>query len=383
MRGSARLRRELVEHLDARGCLSDPAIRRAFVAVPRECFLSDVVERDGLQRVYRDEAIVTRFDARGVPASSSSQPSLMASMLERLQLRPGHRVLEIGTGTGYNAALLTRIVGAGGRVTSVELDPATARDARRALAQVGAAARVVRGDGRSGWPRGAPYDRIVVTAAAANVQRAWYDQLRDGGLLELPLVLDRARRGQMIVTLRKDAHALCTEGVLHGHFMALRDAPGAAVPSPPPSLSAVERIDDRSRSLAQLGGPALRRLSQARRRRLLALVLSAPRGRPLGLRAARPALSLYLMIEAPGDRLVSSWPTIGVISGDGEGLALLAGGPKTFTGIDTYGVGDAEQVLLALIEGWRQHGRPGADDLQVSVDFAQAGESAAGMSWGR
>ncbi len=383
MRGSARLRRELVEQLDARGCLSDPAIRRAFVVVPRECFLSDVVKRDGLRRVYRDEAIVTRFDARGVPASSSSQPSLMASMLERLQLRPGHRVLEIGTGTGYNAALLARIVGAGGRVTSVELDPATARDARRALAQVGAAARVVRADGRSGWPRGAPYDRIVVTAAAANVQRAWYDQLRDGGLLELPLELDRDRRGQIIVTLRKGAHALSTEAVQHGHFMVLRDAPGAAVPSLPPSLSAVERSDDRLRSLAQLGGPALRRLSQARRRRLLALALSVPRRRPLGLRAARPALSLYLMIEAPGDRLISGWPTIGVISGDRDGLALLAGGPKTFTGIDVYGDGDAEQVLLALIEGWRQRGRPGADQLRFGVGFERPGEASVRMSWGR
>lgn len=150
MRGSARLRRGLVEQLVARGCLDNPAIRRAFVTVPREVFLGDVVARDGLDRIYRDQAVVTRFDERGVPASSSSQPSLMASMLQRLDVRLGDRVLEIGAGTGYNAALLAQIVGAGGTVISVELDPATARDARRALAEVGAATTVVRGDGRAG-----------------------------------------------------------------------------------------------------------------------------------------------------------------------------------------------------------------------------------------
>ncbi len=382
MRGSARLRRQLVEQLAARGCMGDQAIRRAFLAVPRDIFLRDIVAREGLDRVYRDQAVVTRLDGRGAPASSSSQPSLMAAMLERLELRPGHRVLEIGAGTGYNAALLANIVGAGGRVTSVELDPATARDARSALAEIGARATVVRTDGRGGWPRGAPYDRIVVTASSEAVPRAWHDQLRDGGLLELPLVLDRAGQGQLVVTLRKDGHALRSQAVLYGHFMSLRDAPGSAVPSPVPSLGAIERVDGRAHSLAQLGGPALRRLSRAQRRRLLALALSEPRRRALGLRASRPALSLYVTVEAPRPRLVSTWPSIGVISGDGEGLALLAGGPKTFTRIDTYGDGDGEHLLRELVDAWEQRGRPGAGALQFSIDFERAGEAAVRMGWG-
>ncbi|MBA3748099.1 MAG: methyltransferase, FxLD system, partial [Solirubrobacterales bacterium] len=136
-RASKRLRRELVEQLSANGALQSAAVRRAFLAERRERFLPEVAEREGLKRVYENQAIVTAKDERGIPASSSTQPSMMASMLEQLDLRPGQRVLEVGAGTGYNAALLARLVGARGRVVSVELDPATARRARRALARTG------------------------------------------------------------------------------------------------------------------------------------------------------------------------------------------------------------------------------------------------------
>lgn len=380
--GSARLRRQLVERLEENGCLTSPPVRRAFLTVPRERFLPEITKREGLERVYQDEAIVTSHDERGIPTSSSSQPSMMASMLEQLDLRPGQRVLEVGAGTGYNAALLAKIVGARGRVISVELDPATARRARRGLASVKSPAKLVRGDGREGWPRAGPYDRIIVTASTPTVPRAWHEQLSEGGLLELPLV-HRRGQAQAIVTFRKLSQALRSEAVLYGGFMPLRDAPGAPVASPPPSLGAIERIDHRSRSLAQLSGEALRRLSAARRQRLLSLALSEARVHELGLRAPRPALSLYLTIEAPEDRLVGGWPRIGVISENGDGLALLAGGAKTFTRIESYGDRDAERLLLGLTEGWKQRGRPAGHDLRVEVSFPRgAAGSDVRLSWG-
>ena len=380
MAGSARLRRQLVEQLEHKGCLTRSPVRRAFLAVPREQFLREIAEREGLERVYQDQAIVTLHDAQGVPASSSSQPSMMASMLEALDVRPGQRVLEIGAGTGYNAALLSRIVGTRGKVVSVELDRATARGARRALSQVESAARVVHGDGHDGWPRAAPYDRIIVTASSPSVPRAWLDQLRDDGLLELPLVLDPTGM-QMVVTLRKHADALRSEALLHGGFMPLRDARGTAVPSQPPSLSAVESIDRRRRSIAHLNGVALRGLSQARRQQLLALALSQPRRRVLGLRAPRAVLALYLTIEAPATHFIGGWPRIGVISADGDGLALLAGGPKTFTHIEAYGHPGAERLLLELVQTWTRRGRPTAEHLRLDVSFTPQGESAIRLSW--
>ena len=382
MAGSARLRRRLVEQLEADGSLTSPAIRRAFLAVPRERFLSEIAERDGLERVYQDQAIVTLHDAQGAPASSSSQPSIMAAMLERLDLRPGQRVLEIGAGTGYNAALLAWIAGARGKVVSLELDPATARAARRALEAAGSRAVVVRRDGRAGDPAGAPYDRIVVTASTPDVAPAWRDQLRDGGLLELPLVLDDGGT-QLIVTLRRDGDLLRSQALLHGGFMPLRDAPGAPVPPAAPSLGAVERIDGRSRSIAHLGGPALRGLSRARRRQLFAWALAEPNERrDLGLRAPRAALGLYLTIEAPAGRFIGGWPRVGVMSADGGGLALLAGGRRTFSRIESYGDPAAERLLLELIEGWKERGRPDAGQLRIEVSFTRRRAGATHVSWG-
>ncbi len=103
------MRAQLVDALVSAGACTSPAVAAAFRAVPRERFVPEVAAREGLAAVYRDQALVTRRDARGVPTSSSSQPSLMAAMLEALALEPGQRVLELGTGTGYHAALLSTL----------------------------------------------------------------------------------------------------------------------------------------------------------------------------------------------------------------------------------------------------------------------------------
>src|SRR5215204_4057723 len=124
--------------------------------------------------------------ARGRPISSSSQPAIMAVMLDQLDVRPGQRVLEIGTGTGYNAALLAELVGGSGAVTTVDIDADLVEQAGRNLDAAGVGGvdvvrgdgsaggvDVVRGDGSAGWPDAAPYDRIILTAAARDLAPAW------------------------------------------------------------------------------------------------------------------------------------------------------------------------------------------------------------------
>lgn len=256
--------------------LTDAAVRKAFLAVPRERFVAEAAARDGLEAVYRNQVILTTRDERGMYTSSSSQPSMMALMLERLELCEGQRVLEVGAGTGYNGALLAELVGPGGSVVSVELEPATARGARRALAGF-APVKVVGGDGRQGFGRGAPYDRIIVTASGADVPSALFEQLVEGGLLELPLWIDRAGQTQAIVTFRKQEGRLRSVAVLFGGFMPLREAAGAAVPAGGVHLSASERLDGKGRALVSLSGEGLQRLSATGRRRLLSLALSEPR----------------------------------------------------------------------------------------------------------
>src|SRR5215210_9531011 len=112
------------------GGIAPAAILDAFAAVPRHPFLPGVP----LDEAYRDDAIVTHAED-GVPTSSSSQPSLMARMLAMLDLSPGQRVLEVGAGTGYNAALMAAL---GARVTTVELQPEVAQAAREHLRAAGA-----------------------------------------------------------------------------------------------------------------------------------------------------------------------------------------------------------------------------------------------------
>src|SRR5690625_3502453 len=120
-----------------------------------------------------------------IPTCSSSSRSVMARMIDALNLRPGLQVLEIGTGTGYNAALISHITGPG-TVTSVEVDPDLAGHARTALAAEGREVEVVTGDGAHGHPHNAPYDRLVAAAAVHTLPYAWVAQTRPGGTLVVP-----------------------------------------------------------------------------------------------------------------------------------------------------------------------------------------------------
>lgn len=177
-----------------------PGWRRLFDEVPRELFIPDLVwlrTGDTFQRLSRaddprrwqaivelDVPITTQLSDGGWPTSSSSQPSIMTDMLDALDVLPGHRVLEIGTGTGWNAALLCRRVTPGGQVVSVEVDPVVGEQARAALRTAGYAPITIIDDGTHGYPLAAPYDRVMSTAAVRDVvPQAWVDQLRPGGKL--------------------------------------------------------------------------------------------------------------------------------------------------------------------------------------------------------
>src|SRR5438067_11942811 len=112
------LRETMLAQVRERGGATDPLVADALRAVPRHLFVPDVT----VETAYRDDAIVTKRDADGHPVSSSSQPTIMAIMLDQLGVAAGQRVLEIGAGTGYNAALIASIVGAGGAVVSIDID---------------------------------------------------------------------------------------------------------------------------------------------------------------------------------------------------------------------------------------------------------------------
>jgi protein-L-isoaspartate(D-aspartate) O-methyltransferase len=180
-------RARLVDELRAAGRLTSSPVEAAFRAVPRHVFLPEL---DPVSQAYQDEAFVIKTDEGGLPVSSSSQPAIMAIMLEQLGVAAGQRVLEIGTGTGYNAALMSHLVGPEGMVVTVDIDPDLADRARANLLAAGyPGVIVICGDGGFGAPEFAPYDRIIVTAGASDLAPEWLAQLSPGGRIALPLSL--------------------------------------------------------------------------------------------------------------------------------------------------------------------------------------------------
>jgi protein-L-isoaspartate(D-aspartate) O-methyltransferase len=216
----------LIELLGRSGALTRPDVASAFRAVLRHHFLPG----RPLDEVYEDMAIMTKTAGRGVALSSSSQPAIMAVMLQLLEPRPGGRVLEIGAGTGYNAALLAHLVGPAGRVVTLDIDEDLCEQARANLAAAGIdGVEVVCADGAGGWPPGAPYDRMVLTVAADDLSPAWLAQLRDGGRLVLPLTVGEA--AQVCTAFVRQGRRL-RSGQLGGcGFLPLRGALAEGAPA--------------------------------------------------------------------------------------------------------------------------------------------------------
>jgi protein-L-isoaspartate(D-aspartate) O-methyltransferase len=178
------LRERLVDQVLQTSGIRDERIAAALRDVPRHLFLPHLPPADA----YLDDAIVTKRDADGQPISSSSQPAIMAIMLDQLILAPGQRVLEIGAGTGYNAALMQHIVGPAGAVVSVDIEADLADRAREHLASAGYQdVTVVAADGAEGYPPGAPYDRLIATVGVSDLAPAWLEQAGPGARIVVPL----------------------------------------------------------------------------------------------------------------------------------------------------------------------------------------------------
>jgi methyltransferase of ATP-grasp peptide maturase system len=242
----------LVDALRQAGAIRTSQWAEAFAAVPRHVFLPrlylqdidprgiaawrplDAADRSRwLDAVYTDATLVTALDPAtaaptgdgaftGIPTSSSTLPSLMARMLEDLDVADEHRVLEIGTGTGYNAALLSRRLGAK-QVYSIDISRAVVDDARARLAEIGRSPHLASRDGRFGYPPGAPYDRIMATCSVPAIPPAWLEQTRPGGMI-LTDIATGIDGGLIRLTVSQDQHAEGTFTATTGRFMPARSA---------------------------------------------------------------------------------------------------------------------------------------------------------------
>ncbi|MGH3864501.1 methyltransferase domain-containing protein [Actinokineospora sp.] len=256
------LARSLAARLAQAGDLSDARWIEAFSATPRHLFVprfrlgtdgpeyaaDDVDQAEWLAEAYSDKPLTTQSKPHPdglttvdglpflIPTSSSTGPGLMARMLEMLDVRDRHRILEIGTGTGYNAALLCHRVGSDS-VVSVELDPTLVDLARHRLSSLGCRPALVVGDGALGVADHGPYDRIIATAAVADIPAAWIDQLAENGKVVANL-RGELSTGAVCVLARSEGSSELTGrfAPLEGHFMWSRpsvDNPLRPHQSPP------------------------------------------------------------------------------------------------------------------------------------------------------
>jgi protein-L-isoaspartate(D-aspartate) O-methyltransferase len=379
----AEARARLAESLRASG-LAGATVSEAFLAVPRHVFLP----RESAAQAYEDMAIAIKSDADGLPVSASTQPAMMAIMLEQLGLAAGHRVLEIGTGTGYNAALIAKIVGDSGSVVTIDVEPDLVDQARASLAAVGFAdVTVVCGDGADGVPGHAPYDRIIVTAGVWDLAPQWLAQVGAGGRIVAPISV---RGIQLAVAFTRTVTHWAGRSARRCRFIRMTGpsaGPEATTPlGPQPGLHALVadgRVPEADRLYEAVSGPAAD--------------VPVASGLRVGGIAELADLDLWLALTEPGlsrlnmmgrhegrankaqRRIASKMPLGGFAEYDSAGrlgVAALAAPPGLArsdrpleVAVHGYGSGGAALAshLAERAVAWDGLGRPGADSLELAA----------------
>ncbi|WP_051468120.1 methyltransferase domain-containing protein [Actinomadura oligospora] len=347
----------MVERLTASGWLTQGPIKSALHDVPRHAFAPPVAwtgEGDRVSRradpegwldlVYGNDAIITQLDdgttdittGTGRFTSSLSAPSTVVSLLELLDAEPGHRVLEVGTGTGWTAALLSRLVGAE-NVTTVEVDPQVSAWAAANLKQAGSSPRLIVGDGSRGWAQGAPYDRVHATCAVARVPYAWIEQTRPGGVIVTPYDPGFGSSHELRLVVMPDGTAV---GRFTGYasYMMLRAQrhPEWNTSAQPRSRSTTD-IDPRTIGYASAGAD-------------------------LAMGAAMPGVC------ARGEREGDGY-TLRLWSGDAWATARYEPGRETYE-VEQAGDRALWDLAVSAYFGWITHRSPGRDRFGLTVSPA-------------
>lgn len=397
-----RIRERLAARVVSATRIRDDRIAEALREVPRHLFLPQLPP----ESAYRDDAIVTKRDADGQPISSSSQPAIMAIMLDQLALAPGLRVLEIGAGTGYNAALMKHIVGPAGTVVSVDIDADVAGQARDHLVSAGYPdVTVVAADGAEGYPPAAPYDRVIATVGVSDLAPPWLAQTEPGGRIVVPfdvrgtqlaVAFERASDGPWISVSLVPCGFMRMRGSLAGPERAVLLQPGLSVMLPDGLTLADGKDVDAEALAAYLAGPSVQLPTgvQTGSEQVvwgLGLWLAAGDPRSCTVAEERPARARGSGAGRPGEpgafRLVRAPVrsrglrfTAGIV--DSGGFAVLTTAPVTSQGsaagqapglltleVTGYGPHAAELAagLVAHVQAWDQAGQPGAGGLHVDA----------------
>lgn len=361
------LRRLMTERLVAEGALHSPAWQEAFAAVPRHAFVPEFTMRargstfhysrddsSWMAAAYQDVSLITQFDVTDTATSSSTAPTVMARMLEASGAQDGDSILEVGTGTGYNTALLSHRLGSE-HVVSVDVDPTLVNAARNRLQAEGYTPTLIAADGMAGHPERAPYDRLLVTCGVDRLPDAWREQVRPGGVIVAAVGFGIAR-----LTVSTDHSA-------HGHFL--------------PDLTAFMSARDTADTVRDTARQHFAMLATATgNTRTISL--------PTNLDADGPAFLVSLAqltvtqitltddaeqhLRCLYDPKSGSWARI--IQTDPRAAQLVHDGPR-----------DLWAERESLLTDWVTHGRPGLDRYGLTIDTTGAHtlwlDAPTGPSW--
>jgi len=355
-----------VDDVKARAPIRSEAVERAFRRAERhrllELFYSYDQERgeydeiridpgnpstEHLKKVYSDSALATRVSG-GLPSSSTSQPTLVAQMLELLELTPGQRVLEVGAGTGYNAVLMQEIVGEVGHVTTIDIQEDVVAQTRRLLQAAGYdRIEVIARDGALGCAENAPYDRIIATVGCPDISLNWADQLAEGGFMLIPL--QHGGEGfNPLVRIWREGERVRGELVGLSGFMSIQG-----------ELAAEPRLSVADQKEAMAGSPIAERP-------LLEPVSSLCELEQHERWSKVSALCCFLAI-ADGRM---GWGVRGYgITERGRGACLI-GKDK----VEVYGDPSLYDELMELCERWQRSGCPGLEDWTLEFFLRDAGQ---------
>ncbi len=350
------------------------AIAEAFLATPRHRFVTryrqwgqhdwqmvtDATLADHLPTLYSNDALMLWNDDQANTLSSISQPSLVLVMIQMLTLEPGQHVFELGAGSGWNAALMGRLVAPAGQVYSLEIIPAMAEQAAAVVAGLGINnVHIIAGDGGEGYAPGAPYDRAIFTAGSYDLPRHFYTQLKEDALLLL--VLKEEGGGDLLVLLQKKGD----------HFQSLESFPVGFVPMTGKyALGNLKPIP-----LATL--PAWATLQQQE----VGCTAYWWGGRDRAALWRTQSVRSFLTITEPGFRLFSAEPEV---ASDTEGeWASVPSTPEEFFGLwdeanqslvlarndqlIAYGNTKAQEQLLRALHRWVDLGMPSSASFSLHL----------------
>jgi len=342
------------------GTLTDKRLTAAFEAVSRQMFLPDRTPEEA----QADRAFFTQTDDKGTSTVGSDQPSQLALLLALADLQPGHNVLEIGTGTGYSAAITQQMVGRSGHVTSLEINREAFHSAQDNLqrATMGRI-NVVEADGASGYDARASYDRIISTVAIWDIPQAWVRQLRPGGRIATPLYAD----GLQVC----GAFTVTPDGILYSnHNKTCAFVPIQGIAAPPPQhlyLGGGSALRIYSNEVSKLDAVALHML-------LSTDAENCHLGVTLSNREYWDGFAPYLMLNPPDGYEFVSYAIEGgkrVYGLSGRGFGLVQQGSAVFVCADEYGQthcfasSDAFLALVASYDDWVRAGRISIEQMRV------------------